>query len=912
MINRFSSRRQHIGTTFLNEKLRNAKSYDRIAGYFSSSLLEVAGESIESIQGQVRIVCNSDLDIRDVQTARSAEMAMRQEWCTKVDNSFSPEAQPRFQQLFNLLSSGKLVVRVLPSEKFGLVHGKAGIITQSDDTKTSFLGSTNETQAGWELNYELMWEDDSEESIRWVQEEFDALWNHPGAVPLSQFIVEDAGRLARRKIISFDKWKEHKEGASAVIESPVYRSEFGLWAHQKYFIKKAFDDHISGRGARYILADMVGLGKTIQLALAAQLMILHGDKPVLVIAPKTLLLQWQDELENLLDLPSAIWDGKQWIDEQGIKYPSNGVKSIKKCPRRIGIMSQGLIVRGGEITQQILELNFECVIVDECHRARRQNLRPEGENDLPKPNNLLKFLYQISKKTKSMLLASATPVQLYPIEAYDLLDVLSQGSIQVLGNEFSNWRHDKQTVLRLVQGLIEPPEDLLALWDWMRNPLPLSEENEQIFGIIRRRLSLNSNQTVIEGSNINQLRPSDQNKILKAAHTFFQEQNPFIRHIIRRTRDFLENEIDPQTGEPYLKPIKVELFGESENEAIDLPGYLRDAYQTAERFSEELGKRMVAGGFMRTMLLRRIGSSIKAGENTARKMLNEWDQLVETDEMVEMDLELEEEEVSFNEDQELNAPTGASRTLTNKERALLEQLVQQLEANKERDPKYLHLKEYLIGRNWLALGCIVFSQYFDTIWFIASQLSEEMPELEIGIYAGGNKSGILKAQEFQPYLKDDIKKRVKEGKIKVLFGTDAASEGLNLQRLGTLINLDLPWNPTRLEQRKGRIQRIGQLRDAVYIYNMRYKNSVEDRVHQLLSGRLEGIYRMFGQIPDVLEDVWIEVAMGNKERAKEIIDHVPEKHPFEMKYNKIENVDWESCAEVLNNIERKQILKQSW
>ncbi|MBA7591878.1 RNA polymerase-associated protein RapA [subsurface metagenome] len=195
---------------------------------------------------------------------------------------------------------------------------------------------------------------------------------------------------------------------------------------------------------------------------------------------------------------------------------------------------------------------------------------------------------------------------------------------------------------------------------------------------------------------------------------------------------------------------------------------------------------------------------------------------------------------------------------------------------------------------------------------MANQLSEEMPELEIGVYAGGNKSGILNAQEFQPYLKDDIKKRIKEGKIRVLFGTDAASEGLNLQRLGTLINLDLPWNPTRLEQRKGRIQRIGQLRDKVYIYNMRYKDSVEDRVHQLLSGRLEGIYQMFGQIPDVLEDVWIEVAMGNKERAKEIIDHVPEKHPFEMKYNKIENIDWESCAEVLNNIERKQLLKMSW
>ncbi|NLA49676.1 MAG: helicase, partial [Bacteroidales bacterium] len=84
------------------------------------------------------------------------------------------------------------------------------------------------------------------------------------------------------------------------------------------------------------------------------------------------------------------------------------------------------------------------------------------------------------------------------------------------------------------------------------------------------------------------------------------------------------------------------------------------------------------------------------------------------------------------------------------------------------------------------------------------------------------------------------------------------------------------------------------------------------RVHKLLSGRLEGVFKMFGQIPDILEDVWIEVAMGHKEKAQQIIDSVPEKHPFEMKYDKIEDVDWESYTKVLNNIERKLILKEAW
>ena len=149
--------------------------------------------------------------------------------------------------------------------------------------------------------------------------------------------------------------------------------------------------------------------------------------------------------------------------------------------------------------------------------------------------------------------------------------------------------------------------------------------------------------------------------------------------------------------------------------------------------------------------------------------------------------------------------------------------------------------------------------------------------------------------------------------MKILVGTEAASEGLNLQTLGTLINFDLPWNPTRLEQRKGRIQRIGQTNDVVYVYNLRYRDSVEDRVHELLSSRLESIYKMFGQLPDVLQDVWIDVAVGNMEKAKKRIGTLPKKHPFDVKYNEeVQNVDWESCDEVLNKDAIRNKLLEQW
>ena len=104
--------------------------------------------------------------------------------------------------------------------------------------------------------------------------------------------------------------------------------------------------------------------------------------------------------------------------------------------------------------------------------------------------------------------------------------------------------------------------------------------------------------------------------------------------------------------------------------------------------------------------------------------------------------------------------------------------------------------------------------------------------------------------------RDELRKLVDQRHIKLLVATDAASEGLNLQKLQTLINIDLPWNPARLEQRKGRIDRIGQQAETIEILNLRYRGPVEDDVHHALSSRLASIRDVFGTIPDTLEDVW--------------------------------------------------------
>jgi hypothetical protein len=282
---RHSSRRDKLDVSLLNARLSNAVSYDRIAGYFRSSLLEVAGEAIEEVVGKVRVVCNSDLGTRrcrNRQGSAAGDAAVLVCVRTGETGGTGAAGRNRFRRLFDLLASGRLEVRVLPDSVFGLVHGKAGVIRYGEGRATSFLGSVNESLSAWRLNYELMWEDDSAEAVDWVQTEFDALWGHPMAVPLADFIVQDVKRLADRQETAIEDWRRDAQAsaASAAVESPVYRQEFGLWAHQKYFVKLAFDAHRRGT-ARFVLADQVGLGKTVQLALAALLMALTGDKPVL-------------------------------------------------------------------------------------------------------------------------------------------------------------------------------------------------------------------------------------------------------------------------------------------------------------------------------------------------------------------------------------------------------------------------------------------------------------------------------------------------------------------------------------------------------------------------------------------------------------------------------------------------------
>ena len=368
--------------------------------------------------------------------------------------------------------------------------------------------------------------------------------------------------------------------AAAAVETPVYRREQGLWPHQKYFANLALQRHRLG-GARLVLADQVGLGKTVQLAMAALLMALDDPEggPILVLAPKPLLQQWQDELMELLMLPSARWSGKAWVDENDLEYPADGVRSLGKCPRRIGLVSQGLVVRGqAEAVGQLLSRRYTCVIVDEAHRARRRNV-PKVDADADEvnvraePNKLMAFLREIGPKTKSMLLATATPVQLHPVEAWDLLHTLSHGSESVLGG----WTHTSpwyraSHCLDIATGMaVVPTGDVRQGWEYVRDPLPSGVEHPA-FERVRRSLNAQDTRYQFTPESLRQVSQAIQQVHLQngVLPEYGAQFNPLLRCIVRRTRSYLEATINPATGGYFLPKVAVKLFGEGNAAALVL------------------------------------------------------------------------------------------------------------------------------------------------------------------------------------------------------------------------------------------------------------------------------------------------------------------------------------------------------
>jgi hypothetical protein len=484
-----------------------------------------------------------------------------------------------------------------------------------------------------------------------------------------------------------------------------------------------------------------------------------------------LIWQWQDELEDKLGIPAAVWSTQKkcWLDGERRALTQRGDPAlVTKCPWRIGIVSTGLIVMGSDEGERgaLVKKVFGVVILDEAHKARAS--RGLQGRDPPKLNNLLMFLRSAARNAQNVILGTATPIQLDAVELWDLLSALNQAAPQVLGTHTDGGEWTREESIQFLTGQRPWPQNDTNCWGLFRNPLPPDSE-DAVFRDIRDDARLESKEVL--GPRFDELRSDVRRDFLEDFETLAERHNPIVRRVVRRTRPMLE-----QSG--LLKRIGVITHPRGgdglasvlfDGEGLVMSLAFNAAYEAAEAFSRLYAARQPGAGFLKTILLRRIGSSARAGLETARRLLGR------------IDAELPEEEVGDEGLPTADAPPDPQEIVLLRE---VERNLAAVVGGTDTDPKVQVILHYLGERDWLERnGAIIFSQYRTTAEWVLEALCETYPNEPVALYAGGTASFVQRGNDRRSAKREHIKEAIQQGDVRLVCATDAACEGLNLQRL---------------------------------------------------------------------------------------------------------------------------------
>lgn len=545
-----------------------------------------------------------------------------------------------------------------------------------------------------------------------------------------------------------------------LLLAPIQSSVVPL-PHQLYALNRA----LSRDRIRYLLADEVGLGKTIEAGLVLRELKLRGRvKRILVVAPKGLVRQWQAEMrlhfgEKLQFIePSELAAFRQWRnggagDEENLWRMHDQVicslDSVKPMESRRGWSLEQLNNYNRERFEDLISASWDLVIIDEAHRMG-------GSTE------------QVARYKLGAALAEASPYLL----------LLSATPHQGKTDQF----------MRLMQ-----------LLDREAFPDESSVNRERVRPFVIRtekRLSINAEGQPLFKPRVTRLQPVAWQARHNAQHRLYEAVTDYVRH-----------------------------------------GY-----------NQAMASKQRHIGFLMILMQRLVTSSTAAIRTTLERRLalldvpqpqaslfenTDPDEWAELDGQLQVDLamqatgwELEKSEVEML--LALARETEASGTDAKAE-ALLE-LIYKLQ-QEENDPtlKVLLFTEFVPTQAMLA-------NYLESRGFSVATLNGSM-DLE-----ARTRAQKLFSQE-----------------VRVLISTDAGGEGLNLQFCHVIVNFDMPWNPMRIEQRIGRVDRIGQ-RHVVRAVNFVLEDTVEHRVRQVLEEKLAVIAQEFGvdKASDVMDSAEAE------------------------------------------------------
>lgn len=574
-----------------------------------------------------------------------------------------------------------------------------------------------------------------------------------------------------------------------LFQSP-FRAGIKLDAYQLEPLRKAL---LLPR-VNLFIADDVGLGKTIEAGLIARELLLRKKvRDIVICCPPSMLLQWKDEMANRFGLTFEILD-KAYVTrirrERGY-----GVNPWETHTRFL--VSQRLLIDEG-YTNPLRDWLREfrpgsLLILDEAHHAA-----PSSGQKYAIDSQITKTVRELAPCFEHRLFLSATPHNGHSNSFSALLEIL-----------------DPQRFLR-------------------GTPV----QQKMLDDVMVRRLKEDIRE--VDGG--------------------FPE---------RRVEQVTIRDLPADAPELQLSKL------------LDQYRELRE-----ERLSGETKRKQAAAGLLITGLQQRLLSSIEAFARTLRvhrkTIARQWEEVkalaaaasskpeqfdlltepVSSDDdradLAEVDLQAEEE-AQIEAATAAGMTPGSGKSLVAKEQQLLDQMTEIAEtARHQPDARIRKLvawirQNMLSGQNWNALRIIIFTEYDDTKRYLQQQLesalnSTNRAEDRIAIFHGPTP----------PEERDRIKRAFNappdQHPVRILIATDAAREGLNLQaHCWNLFHFDVPWNPARMEQRNGRIDRKLQPNTTVYCHYFVYEQRPEDRILAALVRKTETIKKELGSLSQVID-----------------------------------------------------------
>ena len=552
-----------------------------------------------------------------------------------------------------------------------------------------------------------------------------------------------------------------------------------------------------------LIADEVGLGKTIEAGLIwTELQAREDARRLLVVCPAMLCDKWKRELAHRFGVKASIVDAHELLQqlEEVKRQPQQEFALIASLqglrpPRGWNDEDEPSNTAAARLARLLDESELEeplldMVIIDEAHYLRNQDTQTHRLGALLRP------------VVQHMVMLSATPIQMRNRDLFNLVHLLDEDAFP--------YEQSFEWTLRANAPIVELRDRVLSS--------TITQEDFVSAVATAQALSLfeDSEQLTYLRNN----PPSDAELSSPRGRAEVADQldrvNPLSKVVTRTLkRDVQINRVERL---PVVLKARMSAIEES---------FYNLVTTAVQDLCEELD---ISEGFLLTIPQRQMASSMAAAcEGWKARLDTAEEQQALGEAAEELDADIEDH---------ARRPGG---TLLNELKVIAQEVgdAQALAANDSKfELLHRHLAEY--WRQHPGKKVVLFSFYRATLYYLQRRLARS------GVQAVVLHGGMDKQQALEHFERPDGPN--------ILLSSEVASEGVDLQFSSLLINYDLPWNPAKIEQRIGRIDRIGQLEEQILIWNLVYEDSIDDRVYERLLERLGAFRQALGSMEAVLGD----------------------------------------------------------